>query len=255
MTPRDRDRYRQKLLERREGLLRDVAHVRAEMAGLAEQREPEFEEQAGDDRATQVLDRLDAREQVELELVEAALARLDDGRFGTCAACQKPIAVRRLTALPWTPYCRDCAEAVERGTSAGQEPEARPAPLPPDYALLTGSELEAAIREHLREDGRVDMDELRIVCRGAVVHLEGVLPSAAERQILLHTLTDVMGLANVVDRLRISEVPWEREDRTADNLAAEQKPWDQAVGSEDIVEATEDGADFVAPDRPVPDEE
>lgn len=258
MTPRDRNAYRQRLLARREALQREVAHVRTDLADLTEQREAELEAHAGSDRASQILDRIDAREQAELDLVEAALARIDDGRFGTCVACAADIAPRRLAALPWTPYCRDCAEAVERGAPTAEEyesvPEPATKPLPPDYALLTGRELEEAIREHLREDGRVDQDELRIVCRNGVVHLDGVLPSAGERQILLRTLTDVMGLANVVDRLRINELPWERDDRTPP-VAADQKPWEPAPASEDIVEATEEDADFEAPDRPGPDEE
>lgn len=55
------------------------------------------------DRATQ-----------QLELVDAALARLDDGTFGACATCGKPIAAERLEALPWAAHCIDCA----RGASA-----------------------------------------------------------------------------------------------------------------------------------------
>lgn len=257
MTPRDRTGYRQRLLERRDALRRDVAHTKAELDGLDDQRETELEEHAGGDRAKQLLDRLDAREEAELELVEAALARLEGGRFGTCAVCGEAVMARRLAALPWTPYCRECAEEVERGALEPGEPQpaARNAPLPPDYALLTGRELDAAIREQLREDGRVDLDELRIVCRNGVVYLDGSLPSVAERQILLHTVTDVMGLANVVDRLRINELSWERDDRSPAGAPPEHKPWDHAPGSEDIVEATEDGMDFVAPDRPGPDEE
>ena len=37
----------------------------------------------------------------QLALVEAALARLDDGSFGDCVRCGKPIAPARLEALPW----------------------------------------------------------------------------------------------------------------------------------------------------------
>ena len=44
-----------------------------------------------------------------LELVDAAMARLDDGTFGTCTTCGKPIAAERLVALPWAAQCIDCA--------------------------------------------------------------------------------------------------------------------------------------------------
>jgi DnaK suppressor protein len=40
-----------------------------------------------------------------LDQVEAALARIADGTFGTCAVCGEAIAEGRLEARPWTPFC------------------------------------------------------------------------------------------------------------------------------------------------------
>lgn len=37
--------------------------------------------------------------------IEAALARLARGTYGTCAVCGEPIAEGRLEARPWTPFC------------------------------------------------------------------------------------------------------------------------------------------------------
>ena len=50
-----------------------------------------------------------------LAAVEAALARLDDGTYGACARCGRPIAPERLDALPWAAYCIDCQRIVGRG--------------------------------------------------------------------------------------------------------------------------------------------
>ena len=55
------------------------------------------------------------RNQVHLEAVEAALARLDAGTFGTCVRCGRPIAPDRLEALPWAAHCIDCQRIVARG--------------------------------------------------------------------------------------------------------------------------------------------
>lgn len=41
--------------------------------------------------------------------IDAAERRLDEGRYGTCATCDRPIAVERLEALPATSTCIDCA--------------------------------------------------------------------------------------------------------------------------------------------------
>ncbi|HEX8769605.1 MAG TPA: TraR/DksA C4-type zinc finger protein [Acidimicrobiales bacterium] len=55
-------------------------------------------------------------EQVEAELadVEYALRRLDDGTYGTCEACGKPIDEDRLEALPAARLCREDQETAER---------------------------------------------------------------------------------------------------------------------------------------------
>jgi DnaK suppressor protein len=56
------------------------------------------------DRATQ-----------QLELVDAALARLDAGTYGACLRCGQPIAPERLDALPWAPHCIGCQSVIDRG--------------------------------------------------------------------------------------------------------------------------------------------
>ena len=39
--------------------------------------------------------------------VKAALARIEDGSFGTCEVCGKPIGAARLAAIPWARLCID----------------------------------------------------------------------------------------------------------------------------------------------------
>ena len=50
----------------------------------------------------------------QLALIDAALARLDDGTFGICVRCGRPIAAERLDALPWAPRCIDCQRLADR---------------------------------------------------------------------------------------------------------------------------------------------
>jgi DnaK suppressor protein len=71
------------------------------------------------DVGTETFDRerdLSILEQVEAELVdvERALERLDDGSYGTCEACGKPIDDARLEARPEARLCREDQEAAER---------------------------------------------------------------------------------------------------------------------------------------------
>ena len=45
-----------------------------------------------------------------LERTERALAKLDEGTYGTCDSCGQPIAERRLQAMPDVILCMDCAK-------------------------------------------------------------------------------------------------------------------------------------------------
>ena len=45
----------------------------------------------------------------QLALVDAALARLEEGTYGECTACHRPIATERLEVVPWAATCVACA--------------------------------------------------------------------------------------------------------------------------------------------------
>jgi DnaK suppressor protein len=55
------------------------------------------------------------RAEHQLGLVEAALERIEAGRFGICQNCRRPIPTERLEALPWAALCIDCQRAESRG--------------------------------------------------------------------------------------------------------------------------------------------
>jgi RNA polymerase-binding transcription factor DksA len=48
-----------------------------------------------------------------LDQVQEALNRVDAGTFGLCIECGEPIAKARLQAIPYTPYCIECARKLE----------------------------------------------------------------------------------------------------------------------------------------------
>ena len=41
--------------------------------------------------------------------IDRALDKIEEGSYGTCDDCGRPIAPARLEALPATPFCVDCA--------------------------------------------------------------------------------------------------------------------------------------------------
>lgn len=52
--------------------------------------------------------------------IEDAIRRIDEGEYGTCQACEKPIERPRLKALPFAKTCVTCQQAAERGRSRFQ---------------------------------------------------------------------------------------------------------------------------------------
>ena len=49
------------------------------------------------------------RRDAEIQRIDAALKRIDDGEYGYCTACGDPITLKRLEFDPSTPLCIDCA--------------------------------------------------------------------------------------------------------------------------------------------------
>ena len=118
--PNSRQQQAKRELERRRDAVLQATHrAEAELAGLlAAERSHEFEEVAQTEQSGADLSRLSEAERHELLRIEAALARIDEGRWGTCAECGEAIAPRRLEVLPWAVRCAGCAEAAERGARA-----------------------------------------------------------------------------------------------------------------------------------------
>jgi DnaK suppressor protein len=112
MDPIDLAAIRTALLDERARLQHDVAETIVAPAQMtygsqAAAASQVFEQQrdlALRDRASQ-----------QLELVDAAMARLDAGTFGTCVRCGRPVPPERLEALPWAAYDIDCQRIVDRG--------------------------------------------------------------------------------------------------------------------------------------------
>jgi len=50
----------------------------------------------------------------ELEAIEEALLRLENGSYGLCEVCGQPIQPKRLEIMPEASLCRDCASQREK---------------------------------------------------------------------------------------------------------------------------------------------
>lgn len=113
MSVIDYDEFRGVLEAEREKLLRHTARYKSENAGAVSD---ELDESAGTDNlgdyASATYDR-ELDEGLEegvldtLRQIDAALQRIEDGTYGVCEICGKPIGAERLRAIPWTTRCID----------------------------------------------------------------------------------------------------------------------------------------------------
>jgi len=69
----------------------------------------EFAEQAVETENDQVVEALDQEAQIELSQINKALVRIQQGTYGACVVCGKRIDLKRLEAVPHTPFCISCA--------------------------------------------------------------------------------------------------------------------------------------------------
>lgn len=110
--------FKEQLLAQRSSLLSQLATLRGGAISRTEASAAHFG-QAEDPRAQLANEKelefaLDARESAELDAVEAALKRIDDGSYGICTDCGAEIPAARLHAAPETPRCVSCQQKFEQ---------------------------------------------------------------------------------------------------------------------------------------------
>jgi DnaK suppressor protein len=117
MLTEEKKRYfRSLLMEQLEEL---SANVRTRLDNLAEVEEKsvDFVDQASVDSDLDSRLRFKERDSRLIAKINEALERLEEGTFGVCESCGKPIAEERLRARPVALYCIACKrkqEAQER---------------------------------------------------------------------------------------------------------------------------------------------
>ncbi|HEX8070291.1 MAG TPA: TraR/DksA family transcriptional regulator [Pyrinomonadaceae bacterium] len=115
MDKRKLKSYRDRLLERREGLFRQVTE--AEMS--SRERDLEATQDPADMAANaytkELLISMSANDRRLLALIDEALQRIETGGFGECVNCGEPVQEKRLEAVPWARYCLKCQDLQERG--------------------------------------------------------------------------------------------------------------------------------------------
>jgi RNA polymerase-binding transcription factor len=104
------DAIRTKLLAQKQDLLARAAKVHADITRSSGPLDKDFAEQVVQMENDAVLAGIGEATAAELAQINRALAQLDQGTYGLCSRCGKPIDTRRLQALSYSDRCITCAE-------------------------------------------------------------------------------------------------------------------------------------------------
>jgi RNA polymerase-binding transcription factor DksA len=98
------------LLDAMRGVARDNLHAGTETSAFGMHQADAGSDAYDRDFALSML----SKEQGSLYEIDEALKRVEDGTYGVCDLCQKPIKHERLEALPFTRYTVDCQAGLEK---------------------------------------------------------------------------------------------------------------------------------------------
>jgi RNA polymerase-binding transcription factor len=115
MSKKEMEKYRRLLEEKKATLSVDIAKTRSAEEETSEELTQDIADKAVSSYTREFLYSLTDGERSTLLQIDDAIARIDDGSYGFCINCGQPMAEKRLTAVPWAPYCVDCQELAEKG--------------------------------------------------------------------------------------------------------------------------------------------
>ena len=118
LTPARLGAFRKELVQMRDDILRTVRKQKVDDVDNGDSVD-----QASQSIEKELMFELSDNERVTLDMIEAAIRKIDNKTFGLCEATQKPISRARLEAIP---YCRYSIEYQNQMEQRSESPEAGP---------------------------------------------------------------------------------------------------------------------------------
>lgn len=100
---------RAELLRKRREILQRIARVSGDIGPRIEPLSADADDRALELENLDVLFEIDDASRLELGQINRTLERIDDGSYGRCSRCGKPIEAARQQALLYVETCRACA--------------------------------------------------------------------------------------------------------------------------------------------------
>ena len=109
------NKMEKKLLSLKEEIIKTLIEESRDFEALIEDMDPkDLADIAADDIDRKTLEALSSQETKRLRLIDSALSRIKNERYGVCMRCSKKIPKERLEAIPYALMCIDCKSTDER---------------------------------------------------------------------------------------------------------------------------------------------
>src|SRR5512146_3200427 len=115
MDKRKLEQFKKRLEERQHQLKRNVSRTEQDGRSADLDTAQDIADRASSSYQKEFLFHQSNNERQLLQMVEGALSRIREGTFGECISCGHEINIKRLEAVPWTRFCIECQEKLEKG--------------------------------------------------------------------------------------------------------------------------------------------
>ena len=269
------------LKEQRQDLIKKRLGTEESWQNLHE-NEIEFEEKATNEQLATGLKQLDEQDKKKIEAINYAIGRIQTDNYDICESCGETISEKRLEAVPWTTICIDCAAEMEEKRAPGiavrqtwsdaemddeleteedeleieenEDEDEDEVELPMELEGFNDEQLESAVYDALREDGRITIEELVVSCHNKKLRLSGSVPDKKHLSHLREIVYDELGFTDVEEVIKIDSIPWQRNDRTP-GLEPEETEEDDSIEGESLetIEAIKEGKSIAPADEIIPE--
>lgn len=107
--------FREKLLQKKVEILEVFQKNKTYGKEADEDGAQDIADKASNSYTKEFLFSLSNTERDMVQLVDRALDRIEDKRFGHCIVCEDEMNLKRLEAVPWASHCLSCQEKQEQG--------------------------------------------------------------------------------------------------------------------------------------------
>ena len=109
------ERMKQSLSELKSEIIDNLVASNEDFKEIVEGMDPkDLADIASDDIDRKMIEALGSQELKRLKLIDSALTRIEQGKYGLCMKCSKKIPQDRLEAIPYALMCIECKTADER---------------------------------------------------------------------------------------------------------------------------------------------